>query len=79
MLYQLPPLPFPPLLTLYSTITIFEGSDSSPGWAVVRYLGSAFLLLAFLGSMVDDKGGAAGAAISSRLGMSSNVRQAEQR
>lgn len=39
-----------------------------------------FLVLAFVGSMVgDDKSGVAGAAISSRLGMGSTVRQAEDR
>ena len=37
------------------------------------------MVLASVGALVDDKGGAAGAAISSRLGMSSTVRQAETR
>ena len=38
-----------------------------------------FLLVSVLVSIMDDKTGAAGAAISSRLGMSSTVRQAEER
>lgn len=38
-----------------------------------------FLLVSVVASIMDDKTGAAGAAISSRLGMSSTVRQAEER
>ena len=40
---------------------------------------STFMILSFVGALMDDKGGGAAAAISSRFGMASTVRQAEER
>ena len=40
---------------------------------------SLFMILSFIGALADDKGGGAAAAISSRFGMASTVRQAEER
>ena len=37
------------------------------------------MILSFIGALADDKGGGAAAAISSRFGMASTVRQAEER
>ena len=40
---------------------------------------STFMILSFVGALMDEKGGGAAAAISSRFGMASTVRQAEER
>ena len=66
-------------LALCTTLLSFTGTDQTAGWQAFKYIASILIVVSCIGGMIDDKGGAAGAAISSRLGMSSNVRQAEQR